>query len=106
MVKQALLVQLAGDLQVQRLFRDIGGLYDPVEPIRITSIATLFYELKRRFLAEWLQFNDCCLHIPKRIVRTRGYDKRYLLFVGPFDGKSDKAIAIVVIDKCFLKTIG
>ena len=39
-------------------------------------------------------------------MRARSYDKRYLLFAGPFNGKADKAIAIVIIDECFLKAIG
>jgi hypothetical protein len=98
MIKQALPMQLAGDLQIQGLFGNIGGLHYPVEPIGITSRAALFYELERRFFAERLQFDDCCLHIPKRIVRARSYDKWYFLFAGSFNGKADKAIAIVIIN--------
>lgn len=109
MLQQAALLQQPGDPQVDRRFRDLGGLHHPVQPAFVRLAWFADQVLQGRLPAQRLQGGDRGPGALQRRVRARGDDHGEVLTVRPVYGPPDDVVAVLpvpLVEEGLLQAVG
>ena len=109
MRKQPYVVELAGDLQVQRCLSHVCRLHDPVNPGLVVNRVTALDVIQRCLLAERLEFDERGFGSPERIMWPGCDDQRELVPVGLMDREPDDGVTFglrVLADQGLLQPVG
>ena len=104
-LEQALDLELAGDLQVDRRLDDLRGLDDPGQPALVLAGGAAGDVDQGGLVAQRLESEHRGVSGAERVVRAGRDDQRQVLLVRPPDGRADDVVPLRLGDEGLLQPV-